>query len=106
LRKVLEPLFIKYGVGAVFTGHEHFYERIKPQHDIYYFISGAAGKLRRGNIRRSDITAKGFDSDHSFMLVEIVDDRLHFQVVSRAGETVDSGVLPLLRVEQEASSEK
>ena len=31
LRQQIEPLFVKYGVTVVFTGHEHFYERIKPQ---------------------------------------------------------------------------
>jgi len=30
-RAVLEPLFVKYGVSAVFSGHDHIYERIKPQ---------------------------------------------------------------------------
>jgi hypothetical protein len=29
--------------------------------------------------------------------VEITGDQLHFQIVSRAGDTVDSGVLPLLQ---------
>jgi hypothetical protein len=94
LRKVLEPIFITNGVSMVLTGHEHFYERIKPQHGIYHFISGAAGKLRKGDLRKSDITEKGFDSDNSFMLMEIVGDELHFQVISRAGATVDSGVIP------------
>src|SRR5262245_18757353 len=69
LRKQLEPLFIQYGVDAVFAGHEHFYERIKPQNGIAYFISGAAGKLRKVNIQKSDITGAGFDRDRSFMLL-------------------------------------
>jgi predicted phosphodiesterase len=93
LRDLVEPLFIKYGVDVVFAGHEHFYERVKAQKGIYYFTSGAAGKLRENNIRRGPLTAAGFDEDMSFMLVEIKDDKLYFQVISRAGETVDSGQL-------------
>ena len=94
LREVVEPIFVKYGVNVVFAGHEHFYERIKPQKGIYYFISGAGGKLREGDVKeRSPLTDKFFDSDMSFMLVEIVKGDLHFQVISRTGETVDSGVL-------------
>jgi predicted MPP superfamily phosphohydrolase len=91
LRKVLEPLFLEHGVDVVLQGHEHFYERTKPQHGIHYFISGAAGKLRRSDLGRSDITARGFDQDYHFMLIEVVDDVLHFQTVSRSGRTVDSG---------------
>src|SRR6185312_2898073 len=51
LREVVEPIFLKYGVNMVLAGHEHFYERIKPQKGIYYFISGAGGKLRDGDIK-------------------------------------------------------
>ena len=95
LRKQLEPLFLQHGVSAAFAGHEHFYERIKPQKGIAYFISGGAAKLRRGNIRdQSPLTAKGFDTDNSYMLVEIGGDELHFQAISRTGQIVDSGVTP------------
>jgi calcineurin-like phosphoesterase family protein len=97
LREVVEPLFLKYGVNVVMAGHEHFYERIKPQKGIYYFISGAGGKLREGDVKdNSPLTAKAFDKDLSFMLFEVVKDEMYFQVISRAGETVDSGVIPNL----------
>ena len=97
LRKVLEPLFIKHGVSAVFAGHEHLYERLKPQKNIYYFTVGSSGKLRRGNIRTtSELTARGFDTGYSFMLVEIAGDEMHFQTISGEGLTVDSGILPHL----------
>jgi hypothetical protein len=95
LRKLVEPLFIKHGVSAVFAGHEHFYERLNPQHGIYYFTSGGAGKLRRGNIRRGALTAAGFDTDLHFMIVEIAGDTLHFQTISRTGWTVDAGQTPV-----------
>lgn len=95
LRKVVEPIFVKYGVNAVFAGHDHFYERIKPQKGIYYFVSGAGGKLRRGDVKdNSPLTDKAFDQDMSFMLAEVVDDQFYFQALSRTGETVDAGVLP------------
>ena len=98
LREVVEPLFLKYGVNVVLAGHEHFYERVKPQKGIYYFISGAGGKLREGDVQKgSPLTEKAFDKDLSFMLFEVVKDEMFFQVISRAGETVDSGVVPNLR---------
>jgi len=95
LREVVEPLFVKYGVNVVLTGHDHFYERIKPQKGIYYFVSGAGGKLREGNVKeKSPLTDNYFDRDMSFMLVEIAKDQMYFQAISRTGETVDTGVLP------------
>lgn len=94
LRQVLEPLFIRYGVNVVFAGHDHFYERIKPQKGIYYFVSGAAGKLRKGGVGKSELTATSFDQDLHFMLVEIIEDRLYFHVFSRTGRTVDTGSIP------------
>ena len=94
LRQVVEPIFLKHGVDVVFTGHEHFYERIKPQQGIYYFISGSGGKLRKGDVKKgSPLTGKAFDSDMSFMLLEIDDNQMHYQVVSRTGQTVDSGII-------------
>ncbi|HWT03360.1 MAG TPA: metallophosphoesterase [Pyrinomonadaceae bacterium] len=94
LREVVEPIFLKYGINAVFAGHEHFYERIKPQKGIYYFISGAGGKLRSGDVKdNSPLTEKAYDKDMSFMILEIAGDEMHFQVISRTGETVDSGVI-------------
>ena len=92
IRRAWEPLFVKHNVSVAFTGHEHFYERIKPQQGILYFITGAAGKLAPGDIREgSALTAAGFDRDQSFMLVEIQDDVMFFQSVSRTGRVVDSG---------------
>ncbi len=92
IRRAWEPLFVQHNISVAFTGHEHFYERIKPQQGILYFISGAAGKLSPGDIREgSALTAAGFDRDQSFMLVEIKDDVMFFQSVSRTGRVVDSG---------------
>ena len=93
LREQIEPLFVKHGVDVVFTGHEHFYERTKPQQGITYFISGSSAKLRRGNIGTSGITAKGFDQGYTFMIVEIVGDDMHFQTIDAEGRTVDSGTI-------------
>jgi len=93
LRLLLEPLFVKYGVQVVFAGHDHVYERVKPQNGICYFVEGASGSLRKGNLRKKDLTAAGYDQDRSFVLVEIAGDELYFQTISRTGLMVDSGVI-------------
>jgi predicted phosphodiesterase len=94
LREQIEPLFLEHGVDVVFTGHEHFYERLKPQKGITYFVAGSSAKLRRGNIEtQSELTAKGFDRGYTFMIVEIAADEMHFQTIDAEGKTVDSGVI-------------
>ena len=92
LRVILEPILVEYGVDVVFSGHDHIYERLKPQKGVYYFVAGAGGQGERG-IQPSAATAASFDQDRSFMAVEVIADQLHFQAVSRAGTTVDAGVI-------------
>jgi hypothetical protein len=92
LRQTLEPLFIKYNVSVAFTGHDHFYERIKPQHGIVHFVVGSGGRLAPDDIAKpSDLTAKGFDTDQAFLAAEIDGDEMVFNAISRTGEIVDSG---------------
>lgn len=93
LRVVLEPLLVRYGVSAVFSGHEHVYERIRPQKGITYFIAGSGGQPRKGDVRPSAMTAAAFDQDQAFMLVEIAGNDMFFQAISRTGRVVDSGVI-------------
>jgi predicted phosphodiesterase len=93
LRDQLEPLFVQHGVDVVFSGHEHFYERLKPQKGITYFVNGSSAKLRKGNIGESGLTAKGYDTGYAFMIVEIVGNELYFQTIESKGQTIDSGVI-------------
>src|SRR5690242_17350964 len=94
LREVVEPIFLKYGVDVVLSGHDHVYERIKPQKGIYYFVSGAGGQLRAGDVdTQAGLAEKSYDRDMHFMLFEVVGDQMYFQAISRTGETIDSGVI-------------
>ena len=94
IRVLLEPLLVKYGVAVVFTGHDHVYERLKPQKGVHYFVTGSGGQLRKGDLVPSETTAAGFDQDQAFMIVEVDGDTLFFQTISRTGATVDAGTIP------------
>jgi len=92
IRTTLEPLFLKYNVSVVFTGHDHFYERTKPQQGIVYFVVGSGGQLRRGNIdRQTGLTASGNDTDRAFLVAEIDGDDMYFNAIARTGAVIDSG---------------
>ena len=82
--------------ARVWEAHrEHFYQRLKPQQGVRYFVSGGAAKLRRGDIDPDPmITAKGYDQGYHFMVVEIAGDAFFFQAINDAGDTVDAGTLP------------
>jgi 3',5'-cyclic AMP phosphodiesterase CpdA len=92
LRVMLEPLFVRYGVDVVFAGHDHIYERLKPQKGIQYFVVGAGGQRDTG-IEPGDDTAAAFDADRSFLAVEVSGSVLSFEALSRVGTTIDGGVV-------------
>ncbi len=95
LRAKLEPLFVRYGVTAVFNGHDHVYERTKPMQAVQYFVAGAAsGKLRRGDLnRKSPFFATGNDEIGSFLYVEVTNTQLSYQAVDVTGKVIDAGKL-------------
>ena len=92
LRVMLEPLLVRYGVDVVFSGHDHIYERLRPQKGVQYFVVGPGGQEPR-TMRRSEETAAAFGDEHNFMLVEVSRDALDFQAVSRSGAIVDAGIV-------------
>jgi hypothetical protein len=92
LRTRLEPIFVRAGMNVVLSGHEHVYERLKPQKGIYYWIIGNSAKLRAGNVRKSQETAVALDRVYTFAMFEIAGDELHFQTMSNTGAVLDKGV--------------
>jgi 3',5'-cyclic AMP phosphodiesterase CpdA len=93
IRQAIEPLLVSSGVDAVFAGHDHVYERKTPQQGITHFVVGNSAKLRKGDLRRDETTALGFDTGYSFLLVEVLGDELHFQAISDESRHVDGGVI-------------
>jgi len=94
LRNRLEPLLVSYNVSVAFTGHDHVYERVKPQKDITYFVTGSGGKLAPGDLDQSSpIMAKGLDTEQAFLIAEIIGDEMTFNAISRSGKVIDSGTI-------------
>ncbi|MGH9753899.1 MAG: metallophosphoesterase [Blastocatellia bacterium] len=91
LRAQLEPLYIKHGVNAVFSGHSHCYERVKPQNGVHYFIEGASGEIKRKTLDRSNpLFAAGEDGKNSFLIVQASESELKVEAIGADGSLIDS----------------
>jgi len=98
VRAQVHPLFVRHGVRVVFSGHDHIYQRVTPQDGIQYFISGAGGKIRVGDLKRNDaLVAAGYDDDSHFMVIEADASSFRFSAINTAGAVVDSGAVGAAR---------
>jgi 3',5'-cyclic AMP phosphodiesterase CpdA len=94
IRMQIEPMLVTHGVNAVFAGHDHIYERTKPQRNIQHFVTGAGGKTRRGGVELdSPIRQVSFDEDNHFMLLEADEREIRFQAISETGRVIDRGII-------------
>jgi 3',5'-cyclic AMP phosphodiesterase CpdA len=94
LRDRLHPLLAKHGVQLVLNGHDHIYQRTKPQQGVNYFVSGAGGKVRKGDMDASDTTVeKGYDDSYHFMLFDVTPEAIQFRAVNEKGQEIDTGVI-------------
>ncbi len=91
IRPALEGALERNKVDVVFSGHEHLYERIAPQHGIRYFVSGGGGRTLY-NVRPSAFDEVAV-SEHHFMVAEIAGDRLFFEAITPAERVLDCGTL-------------
>lgn len=91
LREQIEPLFVKYRVNVVFSGHYHVYERIKPQKGVQYIVAGSGGKLMKGNLnKKSALTAFGNDQTRIFLLATVEENQMLVKAITADGTEVDS----------------
>ncbi len=73
------------------AGHDHDYQRIRPQNGVQYLVSGGAAKLREAG--REDFTIVS-ESVHHFLDLEAYADRLEVRAIDQDGEVLDSITLP------------
>ncbi|MFQ5696203.1 MAG: metallophosphoesterase, partial [Terriglobia bacterium] len=80
-------------VHVVLAGHDHIYQRFKPQNGIIYFVCGSSGKLRRGNARPGSQVAAANDRERAFMLWEATASELRFRAINERGQAFDCGMI-------------
>jgi 3',5'-cyclic AMP phosphodiesterase CpdA len=93
LRERWTPLFEKYQVSAVFSGHDHVYQRA--EHDgIRYFVSGGGGAPlypRRPNPNPVDLEAvKKFERAFHFLRVTVTGNRVEVTGVRTDGTVIET----------------
>jgi len=92
LRNKLAPVLQRYGVQLVLAGHDHDYERMKPQNGVAYVVTGGGGIGTRP-VGRSTFTAFSEDVIH-FVYVEVGVDDLILHAIDATGREFDSMVVP------------
>lgn len=89
IQRALVPVLTRAQVDIVFNGHDHTYERIRPQQGVTYIVTGAGGgPLYRKKYNRP-YTARFYNRLHSFTLVNINGGRLRLRQIDAAGSVVD-----------------
>ncbi|MEI8349000.1 MAG: metallophosphoesterase [Candidatus Omnitrophota bacterium] len=87
LKPVLIPLFEKYGVSVVFSGHDHNYQRFR-YNGIFYIITGGGGAPLYGRLRKSSYLEK-FALAYHFCLLSVTDNVLKIKVLDTKLQVLD-----------------
>lgn len=88
VRAAFVPIFEKYGVQLVLSGHEHNYERFKPKNGVHYVVTGGGGNLTRPVGAGSDTAFS--EAVLHFVLVEADRQRLLLRAIDGTGQEFDS----------------
>jgi len=84
VRKVFLPIFEKHKVNAYLAGHEHDLQHQKPEGFTHYFVSGAGSEIRP--VTQDEQQTKFAISDHGFMSMQLLKDKLNVQVINFEGK--------------------
>lgn len=90
VRETFGPLFERYGVQLVLSGHDHDYQRSVEIDGVTYVVTGAASGTRRTG--EEDFTAESF-SWHSYVVVDVFPDRIVGRAVNQDGRVADEWTL-------------
>ena len=93
LRERWTPLFENYQVSAVFSGHDHVYERAE-HNGLRYFVSGGGGAPlypRRPRPNPVDLEAvKKFERAYHFLRVTVTGNRVEVTAIRTDGTVIET----------------
>jgi predicted phosphodiesterase len=89
VKRTLVPVFSRLGVDVVLNGHDHSYERFKPQNGVLYIVTGAGGAERYARRTKRDISAFFDNKNWSFTRLDINQSTLRARQISSEGRVID-----------------
>jgi len=90
VREAFVPIFERYGVQLVLSGHDHDYQRSDPINGVTYVVTGgAAGTRRTGD---ASYTAVSF-SWHHFVDLNVFEDRIVLRAVNQDLRVADEATI-------------
>jgi 3',5'-cyclic AMP phosphodiesterase CpdA len=90
VRRRFVPLFDRYGVQLVLSGHDHDYQRSRPLNGVTYVVSGAGAGTRRTG--EEPFTAVSYSWLH-FLEIGVFRDRLVLRAVNEDLRVADEAVV-------------
>lgn len=90
VRAAFSPLFSRYGVQLVLSGHDHDYQRSHMIDGVTYVVTGAGSGTRRTG--EEAFTAVAF-SWHSFVEIGVYPDRIVGRAINQDARVADEWVL-------------
>lgn len=92
VRRALAPVLARHRVALVLAGHDHHYERMKPQDGVTYVVTGGGGRGTRST-KRSAFTAFVAEVIH-VVQVEVDEQRMVVRAIDATGQEFDGVVIP------------
>lgn len=83
--------FKDHDVALVLAGHEHDYQRLKPQDGVAYLVTGGGSKTRP--TADGDKTVAAWGKVLHFVEIDVWSDRLEIRAIEQHGEVFDEATL-------------
>lgn len=93
LQEMLLPVFKRYGVQVVFSGHDHDYERSIPTNGVHCFVAGGGGAIIKYSIRERDFLCAQFWRNNHVLKARITGDTLRIDAYDEFGQIFDQSVI-------------
>jgi predicted phosphodiesterase len=91
---LLEPIFVRYGIDVVFSGHHHAYQRIH-RNGIHYIVSaGGGGSFSRLRKRKIEGTIKTHEKVLHYLWIRIVKNEFTMEMRTVGQENAEGVIDP------------